>query len=107
MKTKRFITIAAAMLFMLASLATHAQDVYEYATISFNTNLKLYVSYSNGKFEEIPYDKNDSKPGPDVNQTVALKHIAELSKQGWEIVGFSPNGLDSMTWRYLLKRKVK
>lgn len=95
------------MLLMLASLATHAQDVYEYATVSMSyaTGNKLSVSFSNGDYKEVEYNKDEAKPAY-LNTTPALKYIAQLNKEGWELITTStPTG--DPGWRFLLKRKVK
>lgn len=106
MKTKHFITIAAAMLLMLASLATKAQDVYEYATVS-TWGLDYHVSFSNGEFKKVTVDKTTITGGGDWNQTGVLKYIATLSKEGWEVIGFTSGGVNDAAWKYMLRRKVK
>lgn len=94
------------MLLTLASLATQAQDVYEYAVMSAHPTLKLMISYTNGVFEELPFDYDNPKASLESDQTVVSERIADMSKQGWEIVSFTkPDG--EFLWRYLLKRKVK
>lgn len=87
------------MLLTLASLATQAQDVYEYATVSYN--FKIYISYSDGKYLEESVDKAVLSTSSTVP---VLKRVEEMNKEGWEVISSEHNG---NTWHILLKRKVK
>lgn len=93
------------MLLTLASLATQAQDVYEYATVVYAIKNvpTLFVSKSNGEYNEIPVDA--SKWTLNTNTAAALKYIAEMNKEGWELVSTNLN--DGSQWYFSLKRKVK
>jgi len=88
-------------------------DVYEYATIastSITAKPALYVSFSNGEYKEVEVDKNEAKPCMLVNQTAALKYIAQMSKEGWEVINSQINSnafSGTMSWCYFLKRKLK
>jgi len=86
-------------------------EVYEYATVLSanappgNVKPELFISYSNGDFKEIELDKNDVKPFASYNQTAALKYIAQLTKEGWEVINFQHTS--ALGWAYFLKRKQK
>ena len=93
------------MLLTLASLATQAQDVYEYATVNaqpINSVVYLYISYSSGEYKEVQVPRN-TKQGYDMSST--LKQIALMSKEGWEVISGVHDG--ASVWRFFLKRKVK
>ena len=98
MKTKYYISIAAAMLFTFVSLATQAQDVYEYATLV--SYYKIHISYSSGKYEEKELEKN--KPG----MGTVLQVLAKMTEEGWEIVDTHSDNT-GFNWKFFLKRKVK
>ncbi len=93
--------------------AQSGNSAYEYATVSGRVMVsgsKIFVSYSSGESKEIKLDKSDAKISLE-NQTAVLKFLAEMSKDGWEVVNSqvpNPNatGADSF-WCYFLKRKQK
>lgn len=115
MKTKYLIMIAAAMLLTLASLATQAQDVYEYAMVTTGlsqsglsakgTKPMLFVSFSNGSYKEIEVPQEKAAPSLWANSSSALEYISTLSKEGWEV---NDSGINAgSSYYFLLKRKVK
>lgn len=86
--------------------AQSGTEVYEYATVAggFIAGSKpgLLVSFSNGEYKEIEVAKNEFKAG----QTAYLKYIAQMSKEGWEVINSQPGGIPG-SWAYFLKRKQK
>ena len=110
MKRLPQILLIALLLSTGVAKAQSGTEVYEYATVvSENTvapKVLLYVSFSNGEYKEIELDKNNTKPNLIMNQTTVLKYIAELTKEGWEVVDGQISGR-SGNWYYFLKRKQK
>lgn len=95
------------MLLMLASLATQAQDVYEYAsvvTLRMSNTILLSQSFSNGDYKEQYIDVSNT---PTNNNSSVLKVFSEMSESGWEVIDMAAAGMDNNLTKYLLKRKVK
>ena len=65
------------MLLTLASLATQAQDVYEYAILR-KTPYTIVLRTERGS-ENISFDRADDK------DALHLRKLAELTAQGWEV----------------------
>lgn len=105
---KKLSQILVILLLFVTGIATAQSDVYEYATVvTFVPSNGIYamgISYSNGDFKEVKLDKNEMKPGIGVNEAPVLKYMAQMSKEGWEIVNFTYTGYGQ---QYLLKRKLK
>lgn len=95
------------MLFTLASLATHAQDVYEYATVTYAVGSKeslIYVSKENNVFQKVEVPKNGTELNIYLNSTPLLNYVKEMRKEGWETENSSYNG--NGLWYFIMKRKV-
>ena len=96
------------IIFLFCALIANAQtkDVYEYATVSlgYTASAKpvIAVSYSSGEYKEIEIEKAEAKTG----QTAWLKYIAQMNKEGWEVVNSQQGGIAG-SWAYFLKRKQK
>ena len=112
-KTKSMIKLVQTLLIalILTTGIANAQtgtDIYEYATVfsGFTTKPVVYVSFSSGEYKEVDFDKNEVKAAGLLNQTTSLKYIAQMNKEGWEVVSSQPFGIQG-AWSYFLKRKQK
>tara|TARA_R110002072_G_scaffold139281_3_gene282841 strand:- start:639 stop:947 length:309 start_codon:yes stop_codon:yes gene_type:complete len=89
MKYLRTILLATVLLFSANALL--AQTKYEYATVTYSPSYKVMVICINGSsFEKISVSKGDTQHILDT--TPALKQIAKMNKDGWELFNTSTTG---------------
>ena len=101
------------LILLLTVGVTSAQgtDVYEYATVttifSGQKFAAVSISYSDGNYKEIPFEKSELKTnGISYNDVPAVKCLEQLSKEGWETINMT-QGVTDRGPVYLLKRKKK
>ncbi len=98
-------TLCIAALLLFTVNAALAQDKYEYAVMTYQTNVRdLGISLNGADYKKIEVSRDEVKhPLFDVNP--ALKEVNKMQVEGWELFNTTSNGL-AYTYVFYLRKKV-